>query len=121
MKPDERIYLRHILDAIAKTESYLQGLGEPDFAGSSLVQDAVIRQLEIIGEAARHVSLTFRRDHPQVPWDDIAGMRDKLIHDYFGVDLGRVWLTAADDLPELKAKVKDILADLETGPTSTNA
>ncbi len=116
MKPDERVYLRHILDAIAKAERYLQGLDEAAFGGNSLVQDGVIRQLEIIGEAARHVSPAFRRSCSQVPWDDIAGMRDKLIHDYFGVDLGRVWLTAAEDLPDLKTKVQDMLADLGTRP-----
>ena len=111
MKPDERVYLRHILDAIAKAESYLQGLDEAAFGGNSLVQDGVIRQLEIIGEAARHVSPAFRRSRSQVPWDDIAGMRDKLIHDYFGVDLGRVWLTAAEDLPALKSEVQQMLAE----------
>lgn len=114
MKPDERVYLRHILDAIAKAESYIQGLDEPAFGGNSLVQDAVIRQLEIIGEAARHVSPAFRSRHPLVPWDDIAGMRDKLIHDYFGVDLSRVWLTATEDLPVLKADLQGILANVGT-------
>jgi uncharacterized protein with HEPN domain len=114
MKPDERVYLCHILDAITKAESYLRGLDEPAFGGNSLVQDAVIRQLEIVGEAARHISPAFRRSHSQVPWDDIAGMRDKLIHDYFGVDLGRVWLTATEDLPILKTEVQAILADFET-------
>jgi uncharacterized protein with HEPN domain len=106
MKPDEQVYLRHILDAIAKTEDYLRSVNEPDFVANSLVQDGVIRQLEIVGEAARHVSPAFRRSHSQVPCDDIAGMRDKLIHDYFGVDLGRVWLTATEDLPDLKTKVQ---------------
>jgi uncharacterized protein with HEPN domain len=114
MKPDESFYLRHILDAISRTESYLEGLDEAAFGASLLVQDGVIRQLEIIGEAARHVSPAFRRSHSQVPWDDIAGMRDKLIHDYFGVDLGRVWLTAIEDLPELKAKVQEMVIGQET-------
>ena len=111
MKRDETVYLRHILDAIGKVETYLVGVDEPAFKHSSLIQDGVIRQIEIIGEATRRLSRTFRNQYPETPWDDITGMRDKLVHDYFGVDIDKVWLTALDDLPVLRDQVQRILTN----------
>jgi uncharacterized protein with HEPN domain len=113
MRRDDRVYLYHIADAIARASSYIAGLDESSFASSPLVQDGVIRQLEIIGEATRHLSRAFRQQHSWVRWDEMAGMRDKLIHDYFGVDLGSVWLTAREDLPKLHVEVRGLLAGLE--------
>jgi uncharacterized protein with HEPN domain len=114
MKRDETFYLRHILDAIARIQTYLSNIDETAFRESGLIQDGVIRQIEIIGEATRGLSQSFRVSHPQTPWSDIAGMRDKLIHHYFGVDVDKVWLTAIDDLPVLKVQIERILAEILT-------
>ena len=111
MARDEMLYLRHILDAINIVEEYLHGVSESQFNNTRLLQDGVIRQIEIIGEAVRHISKDIRKTYTEIPWQDVAGMRDKLIHDYFGVDIEKVWLTAQEDLPVLKEQVLGILKD----------
>jgi uncharacterized protein with HEPN domain len=109
MKRDDTVYLQHVRDAITKIETYLTDVDEATFRAQSLIQDGVIRQLEIIGEAVKRLSPVARALASKIPWSAIAGMRDKLIHDYFGVNLDQVWLTATADLPELKKAVTDIL------------
>lgn len=101
MKHDE-LYVAHILDAIAAIERYLDGVSYDAFLDSRLLQDGVIRELEIIGEASKQLADAFRERFLHIPWADITGMRDKLIHEYFGVDLELVWKTVKDDLPVLK-------------------
>ena len=107
MSRDE-VYLRHILDAIRRIESYIEG-GRNDFFASSMRQDAVVRQLEVIGEAVKQISAEIRDQRPEIPWRDIAGMRDVLIHAYFSVDLEQVWEVTQRDLQDFRAVVEEIL------------
>ena len=111
MPRDDTLYLRHVLDAVDRIEEYLGNHDQANFLKTPLIQDGVIRQLEILGEAVRHVSKNLRATYPEVPWKDVAGMRDKLIHDYFGVDLSAVWLTATQDLIPLREQIRGILRD----------
>lgn len=102
MKKDDQVYLKHIRDAIIKIENYIEKIDYDNFLKDSLVQDGIIRQLEIIGEATKHLSKETKENCQDIPWKDIVGMRDKLIHNYLGVDLKAVWTTIKNDLPILK-------------------
>ena len=102
------IYLQHIADAVAKIEHYIKTVDYSTFRSQGLLQDGVIRQLEIIGEASKKLSAAFKNKYNSLPWKDIAGMRDKLIHDYFGVDLKIVWKAATEDVPKLRLMILDI-------------
>lgn len=97
---DDKIYIEHILRSISRINSYLEGKDYQFFSKDFLTQDAVIRQLEIIGEATRHVSAELRDNNPGVPWSDMTGMRNILIHDYIDVDTDIVWETVSKSLPE---------------------
>jgi len=113
----ETVYIRHILDAIDKIEKYVE-IGYDDFMAHSHWQDAVIRQLEIVGEATKRVSEDLRERYPEVPWRRISGLRDVLIHDYMGVDLDAVWQLTQRNVPELKKNLQEILFDLDDGHKS---
>ena len=101
-------YLRHILDAIDRIESYTAG-GRESFQAEPMVRDAVLRNLEIVGEAVKNVSRALRDRSPHVPWQQVAGLRDVLIHQYFGVDLYLVWEIVEHRLPTLKQAIHDLL------------
>ncbi len=90
MKKDPRVYLAHILECAQKIQRYTKD-GQKRFLEDTMTQDAVIRNFEIMGEAAKRVSQAYRRRHPQIPWRLMAGFRDVLIHAYEGIDLNRVW------------------------------
>ena len=109
MAREDRLYLSHVLDAAARIEGYIAGLELVGFLDDPLRQDGVIRQLAVIGEAVKHLSPAVREAAADVPWSDIAGMRDRLIHDYMGVDLEAVWKTAREDVPALRAVVRELL------------
>jgi len=87
---DDNVYLRHILECIQNIESYIPN-GKNDFFSSKLIQDTIIRNLEIVDEATKRISQELRDQHPQLPWREMAGLRDVLIHNYFGVDNTIVW------------------------------
>ncbi len=108
MKSNE-IYLKHILDAVTHIQSFLSGITKEDFQKNLLIQSAVIRQLEIVGEAVKNLSSEFKKIHKHIPWKDIAGLRDKLIHQYFGVDISLIWEVCQKEIPELRKGVSDIL------------
>jgi uncharacterized protein with HEPN domain len=110
---DDRVYLRHILDAIAKIESYV-AVGHDVFMSDSHWQDAVIRQLEIVGEATKNLSRDLRSRQSGIPWRRMAGLRDILIHDYMGVRLAAVWEVTQTELPVLKEQIRNILEGLGT-------
>lgn len=110
MKGDQ-LYLKHISDAIVKVEAYI-AVGHDIFISTSHWQDAVIRQLEVIGEATKRLSKRLCSQHPEVPWRRIAGLRDVLIHDYMGVDIKAVWEITQKDLPGLKRSILTILKEL---------
>ena len=104
----DRLYLESIRDCLERIAEYASG-GEQEFLASRLIQDGVVRNLEVIGEATKNLSTELREANPAIPWRQIAGMRDVLIHDYLKLNLSRVWLTVSTDLPELRTTVTRLL------------
>lgn len=110
MPPREwRLRVEDIVDAISKIERYVSGLNFEQFRDDQKTVDAVVRNLEVIGEAVRHLSAGDENLPGDIPWTDIAGMRNVLVHEYFGIDLHIIWHTVVDDLPALKAQVQRLL------------
>jgi uncharacterized protein with HEPN domain len=112
MKKEPKVFIEHILESIALIETYAEQLSKKEFFEKVPIQDAVIRRLEIIGEATKNVPSEWRDKYQDIPWRQVAGMRDILIHEYFGVDLDLTWRVIKEDLPELKQKLGEIIEEI---------
>lgn len=109
MKKDPKIFLKHIQESIEKIERHTKEMSEGEFKDDIKTQDAIIRRVEIIGEAVKNLPSEFKRKHSKIEWREIAGMRDKLIHEYFGVNLDMVWEVIRKDIPKLKEQILGLL------------
>jgi uncharacterized protein with HEPN domain len=112
MTKDPKVFIKHILQSIILIEEYTKPLSKQEFLGCDYIQDAVIRRLEIIGEAVKNLPPDFKERYTNIPWQQIAGMRDVLIHEYFGVDLNLTWQTVREDIPSLKSELEEILRQI---------
>ncbi len=111
MNKDNSFFLGHILDSISYIEKDTKNYTREKFASSRKTKDVVIRNLEIIGEAAKNLPDDLKAKYPDIPWKKIAGLRDVLIHMYFGVDVDNIWNVIEKDLPVLKENIKKVLQD----------
>jgi uncharacterized protein with HEPN domain len=111
MTEEDKVYLNNILDCIDQINNYTDELCEKEFLDHPMAQDAVIRNFEIIGEATKLLSKSIRNKYDHIPWGPMAGMRDKLIHDYMGVDFRIIWDTINDILPSLRSEIESILGN----------
>lgn len=110
-KRNELIFLEDILISINKIEEYIDDVSLNDFESNIEKQDAVIRRIEIIGEAVKSISIETRQKNDLIPWKEMAGMRDVVIHEYFGVSIEMVWNVAHKDLPEIKNLIEKIITE----------
>lgn len=113
MKRDFKIYVQDILEAIRRIDEYLEGLTFEEFTKDNKTADAIIRNFAVIGEATKNISVDVKKKHREIPWKRMAGMRDKLTHEYFGVDLQILWDTAKIDLPAAKPSLEKLLAEMD--------
>ena len=110
MPEPDRVRMQHMLDAAGEAAGFIRGKSRADLDGDRLLALGLVKCVEILGEAASRVSAEARDRHSQIPWRDIVGMRNRLIHAYFDVDLDQVWNTVTGDLPPLAAELEEILA-----------
>jgi uncharacterized protein with HEPN domain len=108
---DLRDYINDLIEACEEILSFTQGMSYSDFAGDKKTVNAVIRSLEVIGEATKKLPASFRNNFPNIPWKQMAGMRDKLIHEYFGIDMQMVWQAVERHIPYILPLIKEITID----------
>lgn len=113
MKKDPKIFLKHILECITDIEDYTNDISYKQFYSDRKTQDAVVRRIAIIGEAANNVSKTIQKDYPDIEWRKIIDMRNFVIHEYFGVDLELVWGVAGKKIEKLKKQISKILKEIK--------
>jgi uncharacterized protein with HEPN domain len=113
MKRDYKLFIKDIISAMKSIEEFVEGLSLDEVKEDDKTSSAVIRKFEIIGEATRHVPEDLKEKYPDIPWKRMAGMRDRLIHAYFGVDYRLVWEAIKIDIPKLRPRLEEVLADLE--------
>jgi uncharacterized protein with HEPN domain len=106
---EDRLYLIHIEESIDRIHSYVAGLDFPDFMQKSLVQDAVLRNLQVLAESTQRLSADFKAARPEIEWYKIAGLRNILVHDYLGIDMETVWFVVKNNLPELQEIIRTAL------------
>lgn len=112
MKREIGDYIQDILEAMANATKFIENISYDEFAQDTKTIYAVLRAIEIIGEAAKNIPDDIRKKYPEIPWKDMAGMRDKVIHEYFGVKIERIWLTVKDDIHRIKPLIKNVLEEL---------
>jgi len=113
MKREYLDYIQDILDAITDIETFIEGMDFELFRQNKKTVNAVIRSLEIIGEAVKKIPDEIKMKDPNIPWKNIAGMRDKLIHEYFGVDQVIIWKAASEEIPALKPSIQELFNELK--------
>lgn len=113
MKRDYKLFLNDIIRAMESIELFVEDMSAEELAQDDKTASAVIRKFEIIGEATKHIPERIKENHPEIPWKSMAGMRDRLIHAYFGIDYELVWDAIEIELTNLKSKLRAILAELE--------
>ncbi len=109
-----KLYIKDILEYMERAEKHIEKIKKEDFLQDNKTCDAVIRCIEVIGEATKNVSDNIRNKYPSIPWRDMSGMRDKIIHGYFVVDFENVWLVVKEEIPRLKPMIQKVLEDLGT-------
>jgi len=118
MKRDISLYLKDVFEHMKHAEAFIENLTQEEFIKDKKTSYAVVRCIEIIGEAVKNIPDDVRGKYPDIPWKKMAGMRDKISHFYFGIDMKKVWLTVKRDIPEIKPSIKKILKDIKKQETA---